>query len=111
MIIAKLNTLTDGSIQLGMNGHARAAPRGEDLVCAGATTLAYTAAQVATTLYEEGKLARRPKIDICEGKAVVIATPLEDEKQTLEQAFAVVRLGLEMLSHNYPHCIRLESTM
>lgn len=111
MIIAKLDKRVDGSVHLAMSGHARAAPRGEDLVCAGATTLAYTAAQVAQALYEEGKLVRKPKTDICEGKAVVIATPSEDAKQDLEQAFSVVGLGLEMLSHNYPDCIRLERRM
>lgn len=107
MILAKMERRLDGSVRLELGGHARAAPKGQDLVCAGATTLAYTAAQVARSAYDGGKLARKPKIALAEGKALVIATPTEDARKELEQAFEVVGLGLEMLSHNYPHCIQL----
>ncbi|MBE6924420.1 MAG: ribosomal-processing cysteine protease Prp [Ruminococcaceae bacterium] len=111
MIFAKFDTRSDGSIRLVMKGHAGAAPKGEDLVCAGATTLAYTAAQAVLTLQEQGKLTRKPKMALSEGNALIIATPTQEGRQELEQAIGVVGLGLEMLSHNYPHCIRLENTM
>lgn len=108
MIIAKLEVGADGGIGLTLTGHAGAAPRGEDLVCAGATTLAYTAAQAVLVLHQEGKLRHRPEIDISEGRAVVSAVPGPNGKQELEQALRVVWLGLEMLQCNYPGCIRLE---
>lgn len=111
MIIAKIERRPNGSIRLALSGHARAAPMGEDMVCAGATTLAYTAAQAVLTLQEQGKLTREPKLSLSEGNALIIATPTQEGRQELEQAIGVVGLGLEMLSHNYPHCIRLENTM
>ena len=107
MINVKLENRADGSVRLVLGGHARAAPKGEDLVCAGATTLAYTAAQVAQALYEKGTLVRQPKIALDEGKALVIATPSQEGRRELEQAMWAVGCGLEVLSHNYPDCIRM----
>ena len=40
MIMAKFCKGGDGSIRMVLKGHARTAPKGEDLICAAATTLA-----------------------------------------------------------------------
>ena len=48
----------DGSRNLQMQGHAGAAPRGQDLVCAGASTLALTLGRAAALMEEEEMLAR-----------------------------------------------------
>ena len=67
-----------GSIHMTLKGHAEAAPNGEDLICASATMLAYTAAQAVKFMQEQGKLQKKPKIKIRDGEAVIIATPTEE---------------------------------
>lgn len=99
---------TQGSIHLVMEGHAGAAPRGEDLVCAGATTLAYTAGQAVRFLYEQGKLRCKPKISIREGSAVIIATPKSEAEAETLYLFWVVQAGAYVLARNYPQYLRLQ---
>lgn len=98
----------DGSIHMTLKGHSGAAPRGQDLVCAAATMLAYTAAQAVQFLHEQDKLVKKPKISIRDGYAVVIATPKEDAYPETLCAFWVAQCGAHVLAHNYPQQVRLE---
>lgn len=97
-----------GSVHMVLDGHAGAAPRGEDLVCAGASMLAYTAAQAVQFLYEQGKLQCRPRIAIHEGSGVIIATPKPDFEGEVLFVFWVVQTGIYVLARNYPRCVRLK---
>ena len=106
MIRAKLYE-KDGSVGLKIKGHAGSAPRGEDLICASATMLAYTVAQVVKIMETNGRLARKPRIKIRQGRAEVIATPTEEAYQETVHAFWVAKCGLEVLSHNYPGCVKV----
>ena len=54
----------NGSVQMEMQGHAETAPKGQDLVCAAATTVAYTLAQAVQFLYEQDRLLEKPVIQI-----------------------------------------------
>lgn len=99
---------TSGSIHMTIKGHARAAPRGEDLICASATMLAYTAAQAVQFMYEHGKLRKKPKISIKDGEATVIATPTEDAYAEALHTFWVAQCGIHVLAHNYPQNVKLE---
>ena len=97
-----------GSIHMTLKGHADAAPKGEDLVCASATMLAYTVAQVVQFLFEQDKLKKKPKIHIKEGAATIIATPTEDAYAETLHAFWVAQCGIHVLCRNYPQCVTLE---
>lgn len=97
-----------GSIHMTLEGHAGAAPKGEDLVCASATMLAYTAAQAVKFLDDTGKLKMKPKIEIAEGKAKVVATPTEEAYAETLCAFWTVQCGIHVLAHNYPQFVELE---
>ena len=97
-----------GSIHMVIKGHAGAAPKGEDLICASATMLAYTVGQVVQFLHEQGRLRREPKIQITEGKAVIIATPTEEGYAEALYAFWVAQCGVHVLAHNYPQQVKLE---
>lgn len=109
MITAKFYKKNDGSIHMELKGHSGAAPRGEDLICASATMLAYTVAQAVQFMHEqEGKLKRKPKISIKEGSATVIATPTEDAYAEVLHAFWVAQCGIHVLAHNYPRHVQLE---
>lgn len=108
MIFAKFCKKDNGSICMTLKGHAGAAPKGEDLICASATTLAYTAAQAVHFFHEQGKLKRKPKIDIREGNATVIATPTEDGYAEVLHTFWVVQCGIHLLVCNYPRHVELD---
>lgn len=99
---------SNGSIHMTLKGHADVAPKGEDLICASATMLAYTVAQAVQFMYENGKLTKKPKIEIKDGEAIVIATPNEDAYAEALHTFWVAQCGIHVLAHNYPGHVRLE---
>lgn len=98
---------SQGSIHMTLKGHAGAAPKGEDLICAAATMVAYMAAQAVQFLWQEGKLKKKPKIHITDGEATVIATPTEDGYAEALHTFWVCQCGIHVLCHNYPHGVEL----
>lgn len=109
MITAKFyRKPSNGSIHMTLKGHANAAPKGEDLICASATMLAYTVAQAVQFMHEQGQLKKKPKIHIKDGEATVIATPTEDAYAEALHTFWVAQCGIHVLAHNYPGHVRLE---
>lgn len=108
MIVARFYKKDDGSIHMTLKGHASAAPKGEDLICASATMLAYTVAQAVQFMFEHDKLRRKPKINIKDGSATVIATPTEDGYAEVLHTFWVAQCGVHLLAHNYPQHVKLE---
>lgn len=96
-------------VSMEMKGHAGSAPKGEDLICASATMLAYTAAQAVQFLWENEQLQRKPKIRLEDGKAQIVAIPKEDSAAQVMHAFWVVQCGAHVLAHNYPGHVRLEA--
>lgn len=96
-----------GTVHMTMKGHAGTAPKGEDLVCAAATMLAYTVAQAMQFLYESGQLAKKPKIRLVDGNATIVATPKEDTYAEALTVFWVAQCGIHVLAHNYPGAVRL----
>ena len=97
----------NGSICMKVKGHAGAAPKGEDLICASATMLVYTVAQAMTFYHEQGFLLEKPKIKIREGKAVVTAKPGEDFFAEVLHTFWVAQCGAHTLACNYPEAVSL----
>ena len=109
MIIAKFyQKPSHGSIHMKLQGHASAAPKGEDLVCASATMLAYTVAQAVQFLHEQGMLKKEPKISLREGSATIIATPTKEGYAPVLHTFWVAQCGIHVLQHNYPQNVQLE---
>ena len=98
----------NGSIHMTIKGHAEAAPKGEDLICASATMLAYTVAQAVQFLDEQDKLKKKPKIRIKEGEATIIATPTDEAYAETLHTFWVAQCGVHVLAHNYPQNVTLE---
>ena len=97
-----------GSIHMTIKGHANVAPKGEDLICASATMLAYTVAQAVQFMFENDKLKKKPKIQISNGEATIIATPTEDGYAEALHTFWVAQCGIHVLAHNYPGNVKLE---
>ena len=99
---------SQGSIHMKLQGHSDSAPKGEDLICASATMMAYTVAQAVQFLYENDKLQMKPKIAIKDGEATIIATPKEDAYAEVLHTFWVAQCGIHVLAHNYPSHVTLE---
>lgn len=101
----------DNGIHMDIAGHSGSAPKGEDLICAAVTTIAYTVAQAVEFLHEDGKLSKKPKIHIEDGKAVVIATPKDGNFSDVLNVFWVGQCGAKVLAHNYPGNVQLLKTI
>ena len=99
---------SQGSIHMKLQGHADSAPKGEDLICASATMMAYTVAQAVQFMYENEQLKKKPKIQIKDGEATIIATPTEDAYAEALHTFWVAQCGAHVLAHNYPQNVKLE---
>ena len=109
MIQIKIYRKERGSVHLVIMGHAGAAPRGKDPVCAGVSALACTAAQAVTDLHRCGFLRCRPRIVLEDGYAVIIATPKWEYMAEVMMTFWVVQTGLSVIAANFPRFVRVES--
>lgn len=97
------------SISLKLSGHAGAGKKGSDIVCAAATMLCYTAAQVIQYMFGEDKLEKKPEIRLEEGNACVIAVPKEEYYNECLHTFFVVQAGYALLEKSYPKNVALYS--
>lgn len=95
------------SFCLQVSGHARSAPKGEDLVCCAASTLAYTGAQSALDLYTNGYLKQLPETQMVSGSALVAATATEEGLERTQQMFSTIVAGYALLARQYPEFIEL----
>ena len=104
MIKASIGARED-ELWLNMYGHAEGGAYGHDLICAAATTLVYTLAQVVTNMDERGELKEAPVIHIAQGEALINFRPREPERGRI--TMEVLQAGLGCLAHNYPQNISL----
>ena len=98
-----------GSITLKLTGHAGQAKKGEDIVCAGASILAYTVAQALQFMYEQGAMQKKPHIKLNEGDTVIVAKPKAESYAEALHTFFVAQVGYHLLAHNYPQYVALSS--
>ena len=87
-------------------GHAGQAKHGEDIVCASASILAYTLAQVIKAMEHNGDLAEPTTIDMESGDAVIVcrAKDLFLFAEVM-YAFFVIETGYTLLAKNYPQFV------
>ena len=97
----------DGSVHMEFRGHAGTAPKGEDLLCAAATMVAYTAAQAVQFLHEQGKLRCRPKLMLEDGFASIVAHPKKETEAETLLVFWVAQAGAYVLRCNYTQNVSL----
>ena len=98
-----------GSITMKLSGHAEQAKKGEDIVCAAASILAYTVAQALQFMYEQGDMQKKPHIKLNEGDTVIVAKPKADSYAEALHTFFVAQVGYHLLAHNYPQYVTLVS--
>ena len=97
-------------IQMTLKGHAGQAEHGHDLICASASILAYTVAQVVKAMEHHGDLNGEPIIDLREGNATIMCRcRYSEDFGELVHTFFVASVGYSLLAHNYPEYVSLES--
>lgn len=97
----------DGTLWLSMAGHAGAAPKGQDIVCAAATMLMYTIAQAALDMGSLGELERPPTVMLDDGDAGVAFRPKAEAMEKGRLVLDVIRRGLEVLGKRYPENVAI----
>lgn len=96
-----------GYCRMSVTGHAGAAPKGADLVCAAVSALVQTFAGWVKERGEERTLETDVRIE--EGRAVIAASAGILEMQRLLDCFEVICFGLENLDRQYPEYITYKS--
>ena len=98
-------------LKLLVKGHAGADVIGRDLVCASASTLLYTLAQTVAEMEERGELISSPIIVTeAEGDALITCQCNSDKSYAdAVSAFNVIRTGFNLLAHNYPQYVELNT--
>lgn len=111
MIRVEFSAPADGSFRLRLRGHAGAGAPGHDPVCAGASTLAYTLAEVVRQLEGAQMLAQAPKLTLQPGYAHIIARPREEYWQIAAMVFWTAEMGFATLAQGYPENVTMEGVM
>ena len=96
------------TISLKVNGHAGMDDKGHDIVCSAASILTYTIAQYLQYVDKQSGLREKPKIEIKDGDALIVAKPTEEYMGEVLNAFFVAEVGFSLLSHNYPQYVELK---
>lgn len=110
MVKAEFFTNKDsGTITMKLTGHAGQAKKGQDIVCAAASILAYTVAQTLQFMYEEGGLRKKPHLKLEEGNTIIVAKPKAESYAEALHTFFVAQVGYHLLSRNYPQYVELSS--
>ena len=96
-----------GALKMSVRGHANAGKKGEDLVCAAASILAYTAAQDVTDLKNDGRLSKTPVLKMQSGRTMIEATATGDAFGELLHTLYIVQKGFVLLAANNPKYVRV----
>ena len=95
---------------LRVEGHAGQADMGRDLVCASASILAYTMAQIVKAMDAHKDFAEPPTIELESGDATIVCRAKDDYifAEVLQDLF-VIKTGYALLAHNYAQYVQLTS--
>lgn len=108
MIKARFSVSDDKkTLILTVKGHANAGEAGHDIVCASASILYYTMAQIVKSYSEGGMLKKQPTINIAEGDAVITAKPNRAYFEEMLYSFLCIQTGFILLAKNYPDFVEV----
>ena len=97
-------------IRMTVKGHAGQAEHGHDIVCASASILTYTVAQIVRAMDKHGDLKGKPVIDLEEGDAMISCRCRNPEDfGELVHTFFVAEVGYLLLAENYPQYVKVKS--
>lgn len=93
------------ALEMRVLGHANFRQMGNDPVCAGASVLAFTAAQCIEAMGD--KLQKAAHINIGGGNVRVVAKPKPEYRAEALHTFYVAQVGFQLLSEAYPENVEL----
>lgn len=93
---------------LTVKGHAGAAPKGEDIVCAAVTILTRTFAQNARIMDRSG-IVSGLRIELEPGNAHISCKPAKKYKSVARTVLEGICLGFEMLEQEYPEYVKFKA--
>ncbi|MBR5093860.1 MAG: ribosomal-processing cysteine protease Prp [Oscillospiraceae bacterium] len=98
-----------GLVLLDMDGHAGFADPGSDPVCAGASTLAFTAFDFLLRMEQEGAMRGEMQMTVDSGRMRLLAELRPERFDEALHALAFVATGMSLLAGCYPeHVARPE---
>ena len=93
-------------LRLKVKGHAGQADIGHDIICASASILAYTVAQVVSDMNKKGLFENEPVIILNDGNATITCLcKTEEGYAEALNAYYVAMVGYQLLAHNYPQYV------
>ena len=93
---------------LSVKGHAGQAEAGQDIVCASASILAYTAAQIVLLADKDGELAETPTVDLESGDATISCRAKDDDIfVNMSHIIYTIAIGYRLLVEKYPQYVKL----
>ena len=96
-----------GYCRMEVQGHARAAPKGKDLVCAAVSALVQTLAEWMKDQGERRTLETDVRME--DGRAVIAASAGIWQMERMLDCFEIICFGLENLARQYPEHIAYRS--
>ena len=113
MICIRMTEREDG-VELSARGHAGAAPRGQDVVCAGVSALLYGFISYLEGLFpiatEKTPRAGTPRLEV-EDKDDVLRVRTYGMGGVDTAGLAVIRAGLGLIATCYPSFVTLDANM
>lgn len=95
-------------LSLRVEGHAGYAEHGSDIVCASASILAYTLAQIVNDVERFGHLVSPPVVQMDRGNAIISCEASKDaDLMVLKGMFTFAIRGYALLGQNYPQYVEL----
>ena len=95
-------TVEGDRLSLRLEGHAGYAEVGRDIVCASASILAFTVAQLLLEMDANGRLYESPTVNLSEGDALIEAEHNEETVRIMHFA----ETGYALLQNEYPEHIK-----
>ena len=91
-------------LTLVLKGHAASAPKGQDLVCAAASALAFTAAEALRDEAERfyPSVVQRP------GELRIACEPASGSRKACRRLLDTIWIGFEVLARDYPTFVKAE---
>ena len=102
MIIARMSW---PRLRLEVKGHAQYGTAGNDIVCAGASTLVYALAEALRVAEERGRT--EADIEDKDGKIVIWAEPSIYNLGEIKAYFKMFVNGMKMLQEEYPQHVKM----
>ncbi len=94
-------------ISLTVKGHAGYAEHGQDIVCASASILAYSAAQIIAIAESNGEIEGETIIKLDSGDTEIYCKARQDVTfSELATMLQMLHAGFLLLSHNFPENVR-----